>query len=207
MNIRNFTMEFGEKYPISVRHIRLKDKNFPLQQLHTREQKGWIFNLIRGRWILPKTRLEKGIALVVCNMIYEPSYLSLEWALRYYNLIPESVSWYTACTTKKTQTYHTELGSFVYRTIQPRYYRWYDIVNIGNYSHIRVASPEKTICDYIYLHPEIIHKDDFEEQRINREVRKEIASDSILCDYANKYPPRVQKIAKIFLNYIYEEDA
>lgn len=207
MNIRDFTNQFGEQYPISVQQIRLQEPNFALQQLHTREKKEWINSIIRWWWILPKAKERAWIELVVSNMIYEPSYLSLERALRYYGLIPERVVQYTACTTKKTQTYHTQIGDFMYRTIHTRYYRWYELITIGDYSHVRIASPEKAICDYIYLHPEIIHKDDFEEQRIHASIRKEIASDTKFLSYAKKYPMRVQKIAIIFLDYIHDIDA
>ena len=47
MNIRDFTNQFGEQYPISVQQIRLQEPNFALQQLHTREKKEWINSIIR----------------------------------------------------------------------------------------------------------------------------------------------------------------
>lgn len=203
MNIRKFTENFGEKYPISVAQIKLYDPSFALQHLHIWEKKWWIIHIMRGWRLLPETQQKQGITLVIANALYEPSYLSLQRALRYYNLIPEWVHQYISCTTKRTTTYQTPLGDFIYRSLHPRYYRWYTLIPIGDYNHIRIATPEKVICDYIYLHPAVKNKEDFEEQRINKLVRKDIASDKKLIEYAKNFPVRVQKIIQTFLDYIH----
>jgi len=203
MDFRKFVEKFGEKYPISVRQMRLQDKEFFLQQLHTREKKGRIQNIIRWWWISCKTIHNHGIWAIIANTIYEPSYLGLERALRYYNLIPEWVFEYVSCTTKKTMRYTTNIGNFSYRSLHPRYYRWYELISIGNYKNIRISSPEKTMCDYIYLNTKISDENDFEEMRINALIWKDIWSDKILMKYAQKYPVRVQKIVNIFISYIH----
>jgi len=123
MNFRTFTQTFNEYLPLSVLQIKLQQRDFDMQQLYLRERKGRLHSLIKGRRIHPKALQEIGIGAMIANNIYEPSYLSLQRALRYYNLIPEGVSQYTSCTTKKTQTHNIPAGSFVYRSIAPRYYR------------------------------------------------------------------------------------
>jgi predicted transcriptional regulator of viral defense system len=139
-------------------------------------------------------------------MLYEPSYLSLEWALRYYNLIPEGVYQYTSCTPKKTQMYALSAGNFSYHSLHSRWNWGYDLHTIGRYVTIRIASPEKTICDYLHFHNEIRNTDDFEEQRINRLVWQEIASDELLQHYASRYSKSVQKRVQLFLAYIHTND-
>jgi len=47
MDFRAFIEKFDERYPFSIKQIRLQEKDFFLQQLHTREKKGWIKNIIR----------------------------------------------------------------------------------------------------------------------------------------------------------------
>jgi len=202
MDFRTFIERFDERYPFSVKQIRLQEKGFFLQQLHNREKNGWIKNIIRWWWISDKALKNNGIWALIANSIYEPSYLGLQWALRYYNLIPEWVFEYTCCTSKKTQRYNTVVGFIVYRSIHVRYYRWYDLANIGNYKNIRISSPEKTICDYIYLHNKIVDQDDFEEMRINAFVWKEIWSNKLLIEYSKRYPLRVQEMVKIFISYV-----
>jgi predicted transcriptional regulator of viral defense system len=135
-------------------------------------------------------------------MIYEPSYISLEWALRYYNLIPEGVFMLTACTSKKTQIFDTLAGTFSYRSLTPRLMFGYELQTIGEYTTIRIATVEKAICDYIYLHPEISGREDFEEMRINRLVRDDIASNETLVSYAQYYPKMTQQRIQYFLDYI-----
>ncbi len=202
MDFRTFIEKFDERYPFNVKQVRLQEKGFFLQQLHNREKKGRIKNIIRWWWIFDKALKNNGIWALVANVIHEPSYLGLQWALRYYNLIPEWVFEYTCCTTKKTQRYNTVVGSIVYRSIHSRYYRWYDLINIGGYKNIRISSPEKTICDYIYLHNKIVNQNDFEEMRINAFVWKEIWSNKLLIEYSKRYPLRVQKMVKIFISYV-----
>ena len=202
MNIRKFEEQFGDRFPISVRNIRLQESNFALPQLSVWEKKWWIINIMRWRWILPKTLQRDWIKEVISNMIYEPSYLSLERALRYYDLIPEWVFMYTSCTTKKTQQFRTIIGVFDYRSISPRLMWWYDTKTIGEYNTIRIATPEKTICDYIYLHSEITGQEDYEEMRINKFIRKEIASNERLREYMRYYPKVTQYKIQLFLDYI-----
>lgn len=202
MNIRQFEQQFGIQYPISVRQIRLQEKSFTLQQLHIRAQKWWIHNIIRWRWILPHTLHKNWYQAAISNMIYEPSYISLEWALRYYNLIPEGVFIVTACTSKKTQTFDTIAGTLSYRSLSPRLMFGYELQTIGDYNTIRIATVEKAICDYIYLHPEISGVEDFEEMRINRLVRYDIASTQKLLSYAQHYPKMTQQRIQCFLDYI-----
>jgi hypothetical protein len=53
-------------------------------------------------------------AEVLANVIYGPSYVSLEWACQYYRLIPEKVSVVTSVTTKRSKQFMTDVGSFTY---------------------------------------------------------------------------------------------
>ena len=135
-------------------------------------------------------------------MIYEPSYISLERALRYYNLIPEGVFMVTACTSKKTQIFDTIAGVFSYRSLSPGLMFGYELQTIGEYNTIRIATVEKAICDYIYLHPEISGIEDFEEMRINSIVRSDIASNERVLQYAQYYPQTTQHKIQLFLDYI-----
>jgi len=46
----------------------------------------------------------------LCGELVNPAYISLEYALSYYGLIPEEAVVITAITTKKTESY--DLGRF-----------------------------------------------------------------------------------------------
>jgi predicted transcriptional regulator of viral defense system len=51
---------------------------------------------------------------VLANMIYGPSYVSLEWACQYYRLIPEKVTTITSITTGRSKRFQTPVGLFTY---------------------------------------------------------------------------------------------
>jgi hypothetical protein len=89
MQFRIFEKTFSKHLPFSTDQIRLFDQNFALQQLYMREKKGRIIHLSRKWRAFKDISKVDGYQMVVSNMLYEPSYLSLEWALRFYNLIPE----------------------------------------------------------------------------------------------------------------------
>ena len=59
-------------------------------------------------------------------LIYGPSYLSFEYALSYYGLIPEGVTRYTGASfrKRKTKEFHTHFGIYSYRDIPEKAYPW-----------------------------------------------------------------------------------
>lgn len=89
---------------------------------------------------------------LLAGSIYGPSYLSFEFALAYYGLIPEAVYTFTSATfeKKKKKIFKTAFGVFTYRDIPaPAYSYGVNIRVEGAYSYI-IASPEKTLCDQLY---------------------------------------------------------
>lgn len=98
-------------------------------------------------------------------VIYGQSYLSFEYALSHYSLIPEAVYVYTSATSDKRRTkqYHNHFGTYLYRDV-PSY-----VFNLGVDYHIEqgygylLASPEKAICDMLYKRPPVNNRAEFEE--------------------------------------------
>ncbi|KMO85522.1 hypothetical protein AB840_13075 [Megasphaera cerevisiae DSM 20462] len=89
---------------------------------------------------------------LLAGSIYGPSYLSFEFALAYYGLIPEAVYTFTSATLKKKKKkiFKTAFGVFTYRDIPaPAYSYGVNIRVEGAYSYI-IASPEKALCDQLY---------------------------------------------------------
>ncbi|MBI4924952.1 MAG: hypothetical protein HY843_03425, partial [Bdellovibrio sp.] len=105
------------------------------------------------------------------NKIYSPSYVSLESALAYYHLIPESVYHVTSVATKKTISFETQLCCFRYCTLKPKLFTDYIIIR-DNELPFKIANPEKAIFDFLYLKSHYKSKDDFYELRINSEIFK-----------------------------------
>ncbi len=88
--------------------------------------------------------------LEIANRLYQPSYLSFEYALHHYHLIPEAVYSITSATTRLTREFTVQSKSYEYSRIKREIYKGYQLVKIGNAS-ILIALPEKALVDYLYF--------------------------------------------------------
>src|SRR5690606_41083294 len=77
--------------------------------------KGYLIPLVRGMYTINAGITgSKPSSLIVANMQYGPSYVSLEYALSYYLAIPEMVMEISSVTTKRNKTIENTLGRFTY---------------------------------------------------------------------------------------------
>jgi predicted transcriptional regulator of viral defense system len=89
---------------------------------------------------------------LLAGSIYGPSYLSFEFALGYYGMIPEAVYTFTSATFGKgrKKTFINPFGTYTYRDVPSSVYSMgLEIIEEGNYSFM-IASREKAICDQLY---------------------------------------------------------
>jgi len=85
----------------------------------------------------------------LANLICFPSYLSFEYALCYYQMIPEQVEIYTSASFNKTKnkTFHTPIGTFVYYYLNPSVYP-FGITRLEEKGQpFLIATKEKAILD------------------------------------------------------------
>lgn len=86
------------------------------------------------------------------NLIYGPSYISLEYALSFYGMIPERTTTVTAVTNKRNKIFETPVGCFSYRYLHPDLYaEEIDLLHLDEKHNILIASKEKAICDMLYF--------------------------------------------------------
>ena len=91
-------------------------------------------------------------AYLLAGSIYGPSYISFEYALGYYDMIPEAVYTVTSATyeKKKKKKYETVFGTFTYRDVPPKAFPLgIRLLQEGDYFY-RIAEPEKALCDKLY---------------------------------------------------------
>jgi len=107
----------------------------------------------------------------IANALYKPSYISFEYALAYWNMIPEMPYTITSATTKPTRLFTTQNLSFGYYTIKKEAYAGYILIkanrsisvknthvdfseipsgNLGIKSFL-IAEPEKALVDFLYF--------------------------------------------------------
>lgn len=147
----------------SIREIRKVDENFHRRRLNDWQEKGYIKKIIRGYYIFSDLELNENTLFEIANKILTPSYVSLEMALSYYQLIPESVHVVTSVSSRKTYKYETPVGLFTFRQIKPVLFFGYALKDYGD-KHFKIATIEKAILDYFYLNP---HISEFDSLRIN----------------------------------------
>lgn len=87
---------------------------------------------------------------VIASVLYRPSYISLEYALSRYGIIPESSYAITSITTKATATFSVLEKDFVYRRIKKEAYTGYAPEKV-NGKIVFMAEPEKALADYLYF--------------------------------------------------------
>lgn len=84
------------------------------------------------------------------NILYEPSYLSLEYVLHQHSVITESPMTVTAVSRKKTSTFRTSFGTYAYHSIAPTLFTGFTTKRDGEYLISR-ASLAKALFDFLYF--------------------------------------------------------
>lgn len=115
--------------------------------LHRYKKRGFILQLKRKFYVFPDALPPD---VYVANKLYSPSYISLEFALSYHGVIPETVYEITSVTTKATRRFETLGKIFSYRKIKKAAYTGYEIQKQQGLSFY-IANIEKAFVDVNYL--------------------------------------------------------
>lgn len=104
-------------------------------------------------------RLKKGLYALktdppgdeeIANALYRPSYLSFEYAIARYGIIPESPYHLTSATTNPTRLFTVDHLGYSYYTIKQEAYTGYFLDTSGD-KRVQIAEPEKALADYLYF--------------------------------------------------------
>lgn len=115
--------------------------------LHRYKKHGFILQIKRGLYVFPDILPPD---FYIANKLYSPSYISLEFALSYHGIIPETVYEITSVTTKATRRFETLGKIFSYRKIKKSAYTGYGVEKQGDLSFY-IADAEKAFVDANYL--------------------------------------------------------
>lgn len=110
------------------------------------------------------TRVKKGLYIwgeklnviysreILANLIYGPSYVSLEYALSFHGLIPERVEVITSVTTKRKKEFETPVGLFSYEHLYIDAFPWgQSLIKFHDGYTAMMATPEKALLDTVSL--------------------------------------------------------
>lgn len=150
------------------------DRNY-LKVLFSRyESAGKLIRLKRGVYTtseyvenIKKISAFSSFVEFIGNILYEPSYLSLEYVLYQHNILTEIPQNFTFMSTKKTAAFSNKYGNFFYHKIVKKLFCGYEIKKENNFI-IKKATKAKALFDYLYLRQsQIISSPSFSELRLN----------------------------------------
>ncbi len=150
----------------STNDIRKKAPNFDSRRLNEWQRKNYIQKIINRWYYFSQIEVSEQTLFLMANSIYSPSYISFESALAWYGMIPEGVFSITSTTSRKSKTFKTQQGIFFFHSLKSSLFFGYRLEKWEN-RLFKMATPEKALLDYMYLHPRLKKGDDFEAWRIN----------------------------------------
>lgn len=175
----------------------LKEYASPKSKLARMAERGECFPITRGLY-----ETDPNVpGYLLAGSIYGPSYISFEYALGYYGMIPEAVYTVTSATfeKKKKKKYETPFGTFTYRDVPPNAFPLgIRLLQEGDYFY-RIAEPEKALCDQLYKLSPVQNRNELlrlltEDLRIEEAELKKINADNV-CKYSEAY--RTTNIKKL----------
>ncbi len=157
-------------------------------QLSQWTKQGKIIKLKKGVYTL--NEIDRRITLspyMVAKELYSPSYISLEFALSHYQLIPEAVNIFTCITTNKTKTFKNKYGIFIYHSIKKEsFFGFKNNKSPDNHNYF-LASPEKAVLDFIYYNIPAASRDVKLELSDNYRFQNlDLLNYKVLAEYCNR---------------------
>jgi predicted transcriptional regulator of viral defense system len=135
----------------------------------------------------------------IASVLKRPSYISLEKALEYHNLIPEAVTVYTSVTTKRNARFESEAGIFDYKHIKQSLFWGYNATTVNKQTAF-FASPEKALLDFFYLKQFTISPDYLGEMRLQNLEKIDLKK---LFDFAKRFSkPKLISVANMLKEYV-----
>ena len=107
----------------------------------------YVYNTLYNNTLLSKE--------IIANMLLGPSYVSLDFALWFHGLIPESVHKITSITTKRSKSFDTPYGVFSYTQIKKELFNIGLEIKSSKSGNFIIASKEKSLCDKVYFTKDI----------------------------------------------------
>jgi predicted transcriptional regulator of viral defense system len=159
--------------------------------LYRWKQKGWLCSLKRGLYEITYPKDFFIPDMYISNVLYSPSYVSLETALSNYSIIPEVSMNVTSITTKPTRRFRNKHGLFIYRTVKRNAFAGYHIEKHQDFN-VRIAEPEKAFIDFLYFKSFRSEKFDISEERINKDSIAQMNKRK-LSAYAKLYNMELKK--------------
>ena len=174
MNYQTFRERFSSFICFSNEQVRVAFPGFSRSNYQEWLGHGYIVRLRRGWYAFADAMKKADIGDYFAGKIYSPSYLSCEYVLSRFGLIPESVVQFTSVTALKTASFTNAFGEFFYRSVKPELMFGYGVQMTEDGLPVAVASAEKALCDFLYLNPRYTTVDDMRELRLEEDTLSDV---------------------------------
>ena len=191
MIFRDFTARIKPLPAFNLNDIRKIDPNFHRPQLSDWINREYIKPLASGYYVLANSQIDESLLLMLANLIYEPSYISRESALAYYQVIPESVLGVSSTSSRKTRQFDTQWGVFSYRSIKPSLMFGYVVIQQDRNTKFKIARLEKAMLDYLYWNPDLQSREDLEALRWNTDLISGLDANPLFRKYLKIFNNKV----------------
>ncbi|MCK4473963.1 hypothetical protein KAU40_01730 [Candidatus Parcubacteria bacterium] len=158
--------------------------------LKNQTKKGFFLKLKNGLYTLSDNLPPQ---YLIANRLYEPSYISFDTALAFYNIIPETIYTIISATPKITRAFEINKVKYEYWKIKQEAYTGYRLINYLD-DLVLMAEPEKALADFLYF--VVLRQREFHYERLDLE---KVKKNKVLF-YAKlfKKPEIIKIIEKIY---------
>ena len=206
MNWENFYQKFAYCPIITPQMVYSLGGNWRSLQVQISRwvKMGKLNKLAREKYVFSPLYQKKEFSEVyVANHIVYPSYVSLEYALSFFGLIPEAVFSVTSVTTLRPVTHQTSRGNFIYRHIKKEMFWGYESQS-ESMKEAMIACPEKALLDTFYFWTGEISKERVVEMRFQN--LNQINIDKLLKFTKKTGSQKLSKIINKFLLPLIDEE-
>jgi predicted transcriptional regulator of viral defense system len=182
--------------------VIFSDQPISSGQLTRWQENGYIIKLKNGVYLLEDFK-QVTHHFLIANLLYQPSYVSLETALYEYGFIPDVTQTITSVSAKKTWSTNALGHNFIYKKIKTECFIGYGARKYQNYN-VLMAEPEKALIDFLYFNKSRLKKDhQIGELRFNYENLKQKIDKETLRHYAMLFnsPALSGLLEKIILKF------
>lgn len=141
------TLQRSSKQIFSLSDLRkllgMESDNTAYKRVQVLIEAGILTRIMKGYFMLAANRPSN---LAIANVLYRPSYISLETALNYYGMLIQVPQQVTSVTTNMSKERYVEETPFTYAHLDKRYFTGYQRVE-----SFLIATPEKALVDTVYF--------------------------------------------------------
>jgi predicted transcriptional regulator of viral defense system len=150
----NSLLDFAKTAYIEAHNLKpfLRDYTNPDDFISRLVKSGKLIRLKNGFFLIAEKIKKNPIPYEqIANLLYGPSYISFEWALSFYGMIPEGVYVVTSVSTGRSKSFTTPVGTFDYTYLNHDRYSIGIDQSENQTGRFLIATPEKALVDLIHF--------------------------------------------------------